>query len=88
MKWLISYQYRVTTGSRVLGVSRGGELQDGIELTDMHPAAWLADKLAQVDRLVSDEGAQYSCVYEPTRIYSAIEVPDGTLTPDEVAWLS
>lgn len=91
-KWLVSYRFRPrmrhTPGDRMQAMR---ESTDTIEIWGEHPAKVLAAKRRQIAE-EDDDGASHGVdewrgVDQIECIYSAIEIPDGTLSGEDEDWL-
>ena len=83
MPWLVSYEY-VAVYKRADGAFRRNQPTMAFEVTQVHPAQFVAEsrlKLSALHYLPFDPSQGPQRADEITRMFSAIEVPDGTLTP-------
>ena len=89
-RWLISFRYHACFRDRNFTLRREPP-SDAVELIDVHPAVYVAETRrqlqalqdAEIDRLSHDNRAA-----EITRVYGAIEVPDGVLSGELADMLS
>jgi hypothetical protein len=82
--WLLSFRYYAHHKQPNGIVSRVGP-NDTIEVTEKHPAIYIANANEQLRKLQSQpyDQADYRAD-EITRLYSAVPIPEGTLTEDEM----
>lgn len=84
--WLISFRWKVHSYHH--GVLQLGETYEDIEVSEKHPAQWLASMMTRFRRpLVSDEKV-YGRRDEVLAILSAVEIPPGMLTDAELELLN
>lgn len=86
MKWLVSYSFR--THEHVAGrYAREGRVCQAIEAIDVHPAVWFAAHLERnkKPRPMANASPVHEYREEVLAILSAVEIPIGTLTDEQIA---
>jgi hypothetical protein len=83
--WLVSYEYQIVYKTE-LGMSAGPPVK-AVVLLSQHPAVFCAERAAEYHALLAAEYSTTTATKEAElirTIYSATEVPPGTLTMENV----